>query len=253
MVKKVNIDLNCDMGESYGRYVIGNDELLFPYISSCNIACGFHAGDPSTIERTIKNAILHNVRIGAHPSYPDLAGFGRRKMNIPHSELKSIIKYQIAIIKELASSHRGKMSYVKPHGALYNSITTNLEEAKVVIGAILEIDEKLSLMGLAQSPLESLASEMGINFISEAFADRRYNDSGYLVSRQEPDSIIINPEKAVEQIISIIKQKSLTTKGGQHLELHANSICIHGDNPGAIEILKAIHIAFELHGILLIK
>ena len=246
---KIQVDINCDLGESYGRFKVGNDKDVFPYISSCNIACGFHAGDPYTIEKTIELAIENKVRIGAHPSYPDLSGFGRRKMHIPSNELKSIIKYQISSLQGLCSSHGTKVEYVKPHGALYNSITHDKKEATAVIEAVQEMGTNLSLMGLANSPLKQLAQEMGINFIAEAFADRRYSLDGRLVSRTISGSTLDNPTEVSKQVLSIIKDKRVKTINGNLLEIQAQSICIHGDNPRAVEILGFLNQELENHGI----
>ena len=182
-MKRTSIDINCDMGESYGRYQLGNDEKMMSYISSCNIACGFHGGDPLVMERTLQQAIEHGVQIGAHPSYPDRSGFGRRKMDVDKQELKAIIKYQIAAIQGMAQSLNAKVSYVKPHGALYNRAASDPIEAATILKAIHEIDPELILMGLAGSLVEAMAHEKGQPFIAEAFADRRYDKNGQLVAR----------------------------------------------------------------------
>jgi len=229
------------MGESFGNFIIGNDNEIFPLITSCNIACGFHGGDPFHIENTLKKAIQHRVRIGCHPSYPDLQGFGRRKMLLKNDELKSIIKYQIAALKSLTESLGGKLIYVKPHGALYNSIAEDMEEAKVVIQSIKEIDKDLALMGLAGSFLEDLAKEKNIEFIAEAFADRRYEKNGKLMSRNKPNAVIKHPLETLEQVLSIIQKEEVKTLENEIVKIQAQSICIHGDNPAAVEILKVLN------------
>ncbi|MEL6867249.1 MAG: 5-oxoprolinase subunit PxpA [Bacteroidota bacterium] len=239
-----SIDINCDMGESYGRFKVGNDEALFPWISSCNIACGFHGGDPWHIEQTIKSALKHNLRIGAHPSYPDLAGFGRRAMQIVPSELKSIIKYQIAAVKGLTESLGGSLTYVKPHGALYNTAAKTETEATVIMEAIREIDDSLLLMGLAGSPIEQWAKDHKIPFIAEAFADRQYTPEGRLMSRQLSGALIQDPLQAAQQVMDIATNQKVQTANGSYIPLKAQSICIHGDNPAALEILKQIHASF---------
>lgn len=233
-------DINCDMGESYGNFKVGQDEAIFPYITSCNVACGFHGGDPLHIEQTIKQAIQHKVKIGAHTSYPDLQGFGRRKMQIKAEELKAIIKYQIAVIQGLSESLGGKMSYVKPHGALYNSMADNEEEALVVIRAIQEFNPNLALMGLAGSLVEDIAKQEKIEFIAEAFADRRYNSQGKLASRNQANAVITNPAEAQKQVLSIIEKQEVETIEGNLIKITAQSICVHGDNPAVLEILKAL-------------
>lgn len=238
---KNQFDINCDMGESYGNFKVGNDEAIFPYITSCNIACGFHGGDPLYIEQTIKAAIHHKVRIGAHPSYPDLQGFGRRRMQIATDELKAIIKYQIAVIQALSESLGGKLSYIKPHGALYNTMADNEKEALTVIQAIQEFNPNLALMGLAGSLVEEIAQQENIQFIAEAFADRRYNKEGKLVSRSQAKAVISNPEDAKKQVNSITQKQEVETIEGALIKISAQSICVHGDNPAVLEILKALH------------
>lgn len=233
------IDINCDMGESFGHFKIGNDEALFPLIQSCNIACGFHGGDPFHIENTIKNALKYGLKIGAHPSYPDLAGFGRRKMDIPKAALKAILKYQIAALKGMTESLGGRISYVKPHGALYNFAANNEEETLTIIAAIQEIDPDLKLMGLAGSVTEKVAIQHKIPFLAEAFGDRKYMENGTLMSRSEEGSVIENPAEAAAQIWSITQQNQVVTASGKRIPIHAQSICIHGDNPAAVEILSA--------------
>jgi len=233
------------MGESYGNFKVGQDALIFPYINSCNIACGFHGGDPLTIENTIVNAIKYDLRIGAHPSYPDLAGFGRREMKIPRKELFSIIKYQVAALKGMVKSKGGKLSYVKPHGALYNKMATDLEEAKTVIYAIKEIDPRLSLMGLANTFLANISKELHIEFIPEAFADRRYNSDGTLVSRGLEGAVIEEPEAVLKQVKSIFNKGKTKSIEGDWININAETICIHGDNPFALDILMMLKKAFS--------
>ncbi|MCP4442913.1 MAG: LamB/YcsF family protein [Aureispira sp.] len=241
MISKLAIDINCDMGENYGQFKAGGqDNALFPFINSCNIACGFHGGDPLTIQQTIESALQHNLRIGAHPSYPDLAGFGRRNMTIPKAELKAIIKYQVAALKGMVESLGGSLSYVKPHGALYNQMAKNRAEAKTVIEAIQEIDSSLALMGLAGSSLVEISKKMAIEFIAEAFADRRYEVDGKLRSRTLENAILHSPQEVADQVQSILENQIVYSLDGTTVPIHAQSICIHGDNPQALAILKAI-------------
>lgn len=237
------------MGESYGNFRLGNDEEIFPYISSCNIACGFHAGDPLHMEKTIDLAIKHEVQMGAHPSYPDLAGFGRRKMHIPSEELRTLVKYQIAALKGMVESRGGKLRYVKPHGALYNSVADNPKEGRAIIQAIQEIDDSLLLMGLAGSGMESLAQEMNISFVPEAFADRYYEPDGCLRSRTLDHAVITQAEEAAEQVRAIVQDREIKSWNGEKVPIRAQSICIHGDNPHAVDILKAIEAQLKIHGI----
>lgn len=226
----LSIDINCDLGESYGRYRIGNDSIIFPLITSANIACGFHAGDPLHIQNTIKEAIKHGVQIGAHPGYPDLMGFGRRAMNIPAEELKAIIRYQIAAVKGLTQSLGGELRYVKAHGALYNKMAQDRQEAETVIEAILSMDDRLAIMGLAGSHLPKIVAEKGGRFIAEAFADRRYEANGELRSRNKQHSVIDNPETVARQVLSIVRDRQVEAYDGSKISLEAESICIHGDH-----------------------
>ncbi|MEP2770958.1 MAG: 5-oxoprolinase subunit PxpA [Fulvivirga sp.] len=247
----IKIDINCDMGESYGRFKIGNDAEIFPFISSCNIACGFHGGDPLHIEDTIKQALKYKVAIGAHPSYPDLAGFGRRQMHLGNDELKALIKYQVSALKGMTESLGGKLTYVKPHGALYNSAAENIEEAQAICESIKELDSSLMLMGLTGSPIETVAKDHDISFIKEAFADRRYTPNGRLMSRSLEGSVIDNPEDAAKQVLDICINNKVCSSNGSWVPLKADSVCIHGDNSNAVEILKAIRKMAEEEQILI--
>lgn len=249
MSSNKTIDINCDMGESYGRFIIGNDEAIFPYITSCNIACGFHGGDPYHIEKTISMAKDHGVNIGAHPSFPDLAGFGRRNMDINAEELTSIIKYQIAALYTLSQSMSHKITYVKPHGALYNMAAKNQKEALCVIQAIQAIDPSLYLMGLSGSPFKQLAENEGLTFIDEAFADRVYSDSGSLLSRTQRGSVIERPKQAADQVLSIINQEQVQSHSGKLIPMEAASICVHGDHKNAVAILQKIEATLSTHSI----
>ena len=244
-----SIDINCDMGESYGHFKVGNDSAIFPYITSCNVACGFHGGDPLHIENTIKMALAHQVRVGAHPGYPDLAGFGRRNMQLPKAELKAIIKYQVAAIKGMTESLGGRLSYVKPHGALYNTASKNKKETETIIEAIQEIDPSLALMGLAGSLMETTAKAHKIPFIAEAFADRQYTADGLLQSRQIEGAVIHSPQKSAAQVLSIAAKQQVTSASQSIVPIHAQSVCIHGDNPQAVAILQAIDILLKEYGI----
>ena len=249
-MKPISIDLNCDMGESYGRFKVGNDAAIFPFISSCNIACGFHGGDPLTIEHTLKIAVDYDVRIGAHPSFPDLSGFGRRNMDLSESELIALLKYQIAALKGMAESCGGKLSYVKPHGALYNKAAKDTTVSHCIIQAVQAIDPSLQLMGLAGSQTQIEAKKAGINFIAEAFADRRYDANGQLRSRRLKGSVLHNVQEVVDQVLSIIKYQRVQSFEGHAVPMQAQSICVHGDTPNALELLKALDQAFQAENII---
>ena len=246
----MKIDINCDMGESFGQYKIGNDEAVFPFITSSNIACGFHGGDPVHIEKTIMNAIKYGVQIGAHPSYPDRAGFGRRYMKIKKGDLKSILKYQVAALKGLVESHGGQLKYVKPHGALYNQAAKEEAETLVIIEALQEMDDKLILMGLAGSVTDEICKKENIKFVAEAFADRQYEKDGSLMSRTKKGSVIHDPNKAAAQVLSIVMDKCVYADDGTPVPVEAQTICIHGDNPSVVDILKKIDQQLTEKGIL---
>ncbi|MDX1476186.1 MAG: 5-oxoprolinase subunit PxpA [Saprospiraceae bacterium] len=246
----VHIDINCDMGESYGRFELGDDAAIFPYITSCNVACGMHGGDPLTIDRTIRNALTHGVQIGAHPAFPDLMGFGRRTMHLPADELQALVKYQIAAVKGMTESVGGRLRYVKPHGALYNLAADDPDTSRVILQAMQEIDAELTLMGMAGSITEQVAREHGASFVAEAFADRRYTDTGRLVSRSQAGAVISDPAEAVQQVINIVTQAHVVSHNGVQVPVHAQTICIHGDNPAATAILQAIDAALVKHNVL---
>jgi len=218
------IDLNCDIGEGFGRYELANINDISPFISSCNVACGFHAGDPLVIKETISRAAEYSLRIGAHPSYPDLQGFGRRQMIIPKEELIAMIQYQVHVIIGFAKSSKATVEYVKPHGALYNHAVQNLEEARTIAQAIQGICPNMKLMGLAGSQLAIAAREYNLGFIAEAFADRRYDANGQLRSRSKKDALIVEPEKAAEQAFDIAVLKRVKVDNEKYLNLNAAAI-----------------------------
>ncbi len=235
------IDLNCDMGESFGHYQIGNDAAIMPLVSSCNIACGFHAGDPVVMDRTINLALEHKVQIGAHPAYPDLNGFGRRQMQIDPADLRHILKYQISALKGMVESYGARLAYVKPHGALYNTAAREETVAKAVADAVREIDEGLTLMGLAGSLVAAICEQTSIRFVAEAFADRRYRDNGSLCSRKAKGAVLDDPEEVAQQVLRMVLHEEVKTETGKIIPLQAQSFCIHGDNPTALDSLQAIH------------
>ena len=237
-----SIDINCDLGESFGHFSVGNDEAIFPYISSCNIACGFHGGDPLHIENTIEKALYYKVQIGAHPSYPDLAGFGRRKIILSNQELKASIKYQVSALMGMVKSQGGELKYVKAHGALYNSIAHDERAAGVFLAAVKEINPKLAVLGLSESPFEQLCLNQGFQFIKEGFLDRQYQEDGSLMPRKEKGAILDSVEASLNQFRSIALQKEVQASSGKMISMEADSLCIHGDNPLAEEILKGIQV-----------
>jgi UPF0271 protein len=243
------IDLNCDLGESFGTYTIGNDEAIMPYISSANIACGFHAGDPLTIEKTLKLALKYGVSIGAHPGYSDLEGFGRREMKLSQKELRASILYQVGAIKSMVETLGGNLQHVKPHGALYNLATVDTETAKIIAQTIKEIDKTLILVCLSGSELAKSAKEVGLAYASEVFADRAYNNDGTLVSRNLKGAIIHDTKQVIDRSIQMLKKGTVESITGEIISIQADTICIHGDNEKALEFVKSLRAAFIDHGI----
>lgn len=233
--------INCDLGESFGRYSLIDEESLMPYIQECNIACGFHAGDPVVIERTIKSAIRYGLSIGAHPSFPDLQGFGRRKMNIPKLDLVSILRYQICAIKSLTECFDGVLNHVKAHGALYNMAAVHKETASAICEAVISVSQDLLLFVPFNSVLAQEAQIYGLTVKYEGFIDRAYHQDLTLVSREVPGSLIEDPEKACDQLMEMCNNNRVKTIEGSFASINASTFCIHGDNPGALDILRYIH------------
>lgn len=235
-----SIDINCDLGETYGKHHSHQDHLLMPYISSCNIACGFHSGDPLTIERTIRLAKQHHVSIGAHPSFPDLQGFGRRYMEMSPQEIKAVVMYQIAALKGMVEAQGMQLQHVKPHGALYNSCATNKTYASAILDAVEELDASLMVYGLADSLFGELALTRNISFCHEVFIDRAYEDDLQLRSRTYKDAVL-NHHDAIHQLDLFIQEGAVKTVSGVIKPLSVDSICIHSDTPDAVDIAKSIH------------
>ncbi len=247
--RALHIDLNCDLGESTHERPMPEQEALFPYLTSCNIACGFHGGDPIFIEKAIRLALQHGLRIGAHPSYPDRAYFGRRDMELPADELRAVIRYQVAALSGMVESLGGQLAYVKPHGALYNRMAYEHAVAEPVLEAVLSLGAGLKLMGLAGSPLADWARQAGLDFIPEAFADRRYTADGRLASRSLGRAVIEQPAEAVQQAHAIITGGAIRTLNGAPIRLQARSLCLHGDHPQALQIAQALDEHFSEQGI----
>jgi 5-oxoprolinase (ATP-hydrolysing) subunit A len=244
------IDLNCDMGESYGHFVIGQDEEIMPFVSSINVACGFHGGDPRIIHHTIRLAQKYGVAIGAHPSYPDLAGFGRRDMPLDAQEVYDIVLYQIGAVAAFTKAGGTKLHHVKPHGALYNRAAVDAEIAAAIVHAIFYFDPTLILYGPPASQLLLAAVQTGLPFCSEAFADRSYNASGQLTSRQHPNALITNENIALEQVLQIIQHKTVQTTDGMVIPMEAQTICVHGDGKHALQIISRLRSALTEKGFL---
>ncbi|MDX8001029.1 LamB/YcsF family protein [Xenorhabdus sp. Reich] len=243
------IDINSDLGESFGQWCMGNDEIILEIVSSANVACGFHAGDPVGILRTLKSAKENNVVIGAHVSYPDLVGFGRRKMDIASHELTADIIYQIGALQGLAAASGTRVNYVKPHGALYNTIANDEYQANAVIEGILAIDSSLALVGLAGSNILKLAQARGLKTIAEAFADRAYTSKGELVSRRDAGSVLHDADLVAQRMLQLVTEGGIESIDGKFTPIQADSICVHGDSPGAVEMAKQVKIVLQQAGI----
>ena len=233
------IDLNSDIGESFGRWELGDDEAMLDLVTSANIACGFHAGDPSTIARTARWSVQRDVRIGAQVAYRDLAGFGRRFVDASRTELTDDVVYQIGGLQALAAAAGGTVTYVKPHGALYNTAVHHDEHATAVVDAVAAVDPGLAILGLPGSRLLELAEQRGLRVIREAFADRGYTPSATLVSRREPGAVLHDPDTVAERVLRMVSDGLVEAVDGSTVKLDVDSVCVHGDSPAAIEMARA--------------
>ena len=245
------IDLNSDLGESFGAWRMGNDEAMLGIVTSANIACGFHAGDPAGILRTLRAAARAGVAVGAHVGYRDLAGFGRRAMDPSSEELIGDVIYQIGALQGLAAAAGTPVAYVKPHGALYNTIAEDRRQADDVIAAIKAIDPSLVLVALAGAPIIGWAREAGLTVVAEAFADRAYTPRGRLVSRREPGAVLHDPDVVARRMLRLATEGVVEAIDGTPTPIEAGSICIHGDNPAAVAMAQTIRAALEGSGVTL--
>ncbi|WP_181036198.1 MULTISPECIES: LamB/YcsF family protein [unclassified Arthrobacter] len=245
----MSMDLNSDVGESFGHWTLGDDTAMFGSVSSANVACGFHAGDPSVIRHTCRAAVAAGVTIGAHVGYRDLAGFGRRFMDIDPNELADDVVYQIGALQALAAAEGGRVQYVKPHGGLYNAIVSHTAQARAVVEAVKSVDPGLPILGLPGSEVLRLAEAAGLRGVSEAFADRAYNPDGTLVSRKLPGAVLEDPAHVAEHVLRMATESAIRTVDGSILKINAESICVHGDSPGAVAMAAAVRTALSAAGI----
>lgn len=234
------IDLNCDLGESFGNYKIGLDEEVIRHISSANVACGFHASDPLVMQKTVALAKENGVCIGAHPGFPDLVGFGRRNMSVSPSEAKALVQYQIGALDAFCKAAGVKLCHVKPHGALYNMAGKDEILAQAVCEGIFEYDSNLILLGLSGSIMIEAGKKIGLRTANEVFADRAYEDDGSLVARSKPGAVITDENLAVSRVVEMVKNGRVTSITGNEIEIKADSICLHGDGVKAVEFAKRI-------------
>jgi 5-oxoprolinase (ATP-hydrolysing) subunit A len=242
------IDLNCDMGESYGAWKMGEDAAVMPYITSANIACGFHGGDPATIRKTVALALERGVAIGAHPSLPDLQGFGRRVMQIKPQEMYDLVVYQAGAVEAFARAAGAKLHHVKCHGALYNMAATDAALSEAMVRAVKDLGGTM-LYALSGSKTHETAKSAGIRVAGEVFADRGYADDGTLAPRELPGGLIEDPAQAVKQALAMIEQGYVTSLGGKRVPVAADTLCLHGDQPGAVAFAKALRKTFAEKGI----
>ncbi len=243
------VDLNCDLGESFGAYTIGMDEAVVPHVTSINVACGYHAGDPLIMEKTMDLAAKYGVAVGAHPGFPDLLGFGRRPMTVTPEEAGAYVKYQLGALMAFARSHGLRLQHVKPHGALYNMAAKDAKLARGIAQAVVGVDQDIYLMGLAGSVMLEEAEKAGLPVISEVFADRAYNDDGSLVNRRLPGAVIHDADEAAARAVKMAKENKVVSINGKVIDIKADSICVHGDNEAAIELVKKIRAALAAEGI----
>ncbi|MCC9265517.1 LamB/YcsF family protein [Bacillus velezensis] len=234
------IDINCDLGESFGAYKIGLDEEILDYVTSANIACGFHAGDPSVMRKTVALAAEKGVKIGAHPGLFDLQGFGRRQIAITPEEAYDLTLYQIGALSGFLKAEGVEMQHVKPHGALYNMAAVNPGLSEAIAQAVFHFDPGLVLFGLSGSELIKAGDRIGLRTASEVFADRTYQEDGTLTPRSEPDALIQDDKKAVGQVIQMVKNSTVTSRKGQAVNLKADTVCVHGDGAHALTFAKTI-------------
>ncbi|MCD2118049.1 MULTISPECIES: LamB/YcsF family protein [Rhodococcus] len=234
------IDLNSDLGESYGRWRLGDDETMLDIVTSANVACGFHAGDPATLLHTCHGAAKRAVRIGAQVGYNDIGGFGRRFIEVPSADLTAEIIYQIGALDGLARAAGSSASYVKPHGALYNAIVHHREQARAVVDAVRAYDASLPVLGLPGSVFLEEAERAGLKVVAEAFADRAYTPEGTLVFRREPGAVLHDPEEVAERVLRMVTEGVVTAVDGSDIRVNAQSVCIHGDSPDATAMAVAV-------------
>ncbi|MCW2512248.1 MAG: putative lactam utilization protein B-like protein [Mycobacterium sp.] len=245
----ITVDLNSDLGESYGTWVLGDDAAMLDLVTSANVACGFHAGDPLTLLTTVRAAAQRGVTVGAQVSYHDLAGFGRRFIDIEPAALTADVLYQLGALDGLARAVGTRVAYVKPHGALYNTIVTDQRQAAAVAQAVHAVDAGLAVLGLAGSAFFAAADELGLRTVPEAFADRAYRPDGQLVSRREPDAVLNDVDAIAERVSSMISDGTVEAADGSTIRIVVESVCVHGDSPGAVRIAGAVRDRLTADGV----
>jgi UPF0271 protein len=245
------IDLNCDLGESFGAYTIGMDSEIIPFITSANVACGYHASDPLVMSDTVRLCKANGVAIGAHPGFPDLMGFGRRNMDVTPAEARAYITYQIGALAAFCKANGVKLSHVKPHGALYNMAGKDIALARAICEGIQSVDPALILLGLSGSKMLEAAEELGLKAAREVFADRGYEEDGSLVKRGRPGAMITDENEAIARVIRMVKERKVKAVTGRDIDIQADSVCVHGDGAKALEFVQKIGKSLREAGILL--
>jgi UPF0271 protein len=245
------MDLNSDLGEGYGRWTLGDDAAMLQVVTSANVACGFHAGDPATIDRTVRAAVELGVAVGAQVSYPDLVGFGRREIDLPPGDLTADVLYQLGALEAFARAAGSRVRYVKPHGALYNRIARDPVQAAAVVEAVRRYDPDLPLLTLPGSAAMAAAAGAGIPAVAEGFADRAYTGEGRLVSRREPGAVLHDPGRVAARALRMATDGRVETVDGGEVAVEVRSLCVHGDTPGAVELARAVRAALEEAGVAL--
>jgi 5-oxoprolinase (ATP-hydrolysing) subunit A len=247
----LSVDLNCDIGEGFGVYANANDEQVMPYITSANVACGFHASDPSNMLKTVELAVRHGVAIGAHPSYPDLVGFGRRELNSTPEEISADVTYQIGALWAFCRREGTRLQHVKAHGALYNKAADDRSVADAIAMAIKSVDPELIMVCLSNSAMVTAAQEAGIPYVEEVFADRAYTRQGRLVPRSRDGAVLHDPEIIAQRALKMVSEGTVTSVDGAEIPIKAQTICVHGDTLGSLEMIKAIRSRLEQGGVAL--
>ncbi len=243
------VDLNADLGEGFGTWRLGDDDAMLGLVTSANVACGFHAGDPTTLRHSCEEAVKHGVRIGAQVGYRDLAGFGRRFIDITSADLIADVIYQIGALQALAHVAGSSVAYVKPHGALYNTITNNHYQARAVARAVQAVDPSLPVLGLAGSVFFAEAERLGLRTVPEAFADRSYRPDGQLVSRRERNAVLHDPTEIADRVASMVQSGRVVAVDGSTIPITVESVCVHGDSPGAVRIATAVRDRLTSEGV----
>nr|WP_296158341.1 5-oxoprolinase subunit PxpA [uncultured Blautia sp.] len=243
------VDLNSDLGESFGRYTIGMDDKIIPMITSANVACGYHASDPVVMNKTLAMAKEAGIRVGAHPGFPDLMGFGRRNLSVSPEEAKAYTLYQLGALDAFCRTNGLKMQHVKPHGALYNMAAKDYELSKAICEAIKEFDQELIVLALSGGELAHAAKDMGLRTALEVFADRAYEEDGTLVNRRKDGAMITDENLAISRVVRMIKEKKVTAITGKDIPIQADSVCVHGDGEKALAFVEKIRAALQDEGI----